>query len=288
MNAPPNQPGARLAERKPLPLRAASFDKASPVLPVRSPRLIRWFKRYSQLYVSKHFHAVRLARGTVPPAGDRPCVFYLNHPSWWDPMICSVLVARCFDEREHWGFIEAGELERYRFFSKLGFIGLDTRSRRSTWRLKAVANALRDLPGATLWLTPEGEFTDPRQRPLQLRPGLGLLARWMPEASFVPVAVEYPFWQERCPEALIRFGTPWRPADDATLSVSDYTAEFERRLTVELDALQQLSIGRRADAFELLVTGSAGVNLPYDLWRRLRARFTGRDTTLEHGARSGR
>ena len=59
-----------------------------------------------------------------------------------------------------------------------------------------------------LWITAEGSFTDARTRPVRLRPGLAHLARRVPGATIVPLALEYPFWDERTPEALCRFGTP--------------------------------------------------------------------------------
>lgn len=229
---------------------------------------------------------MRLQRDSLPARTSGPLVVYLNHPSWWDPIACSVLIAKCFAEREHWGLIEAAELRRYRFFARLGFLGIDTQDRRNVYQLKAIVRALREQPLATLWLTPEGEFTDPRRRPLSLRPGIGLLARWMPEATFVPLAIEYPFWQERCPELLMRFGQPWCPANEPLRSASHYTDEFRRRLTTEVDALQQLAVSRDDEAFDTLVNGRNGINLPYDLWRRFQAYLSGRNVALEHGSRS--
>ena len=47
----------------------------------------------------------------------------------------------------------------------------------------------------------------PATRPVRLRPGLAHLARRVPGATIVPLALEYPFWDERTPEALCRFGS---------------------------------------------------------------------------------
>ena len=61
-------------------------------LPARSPRLFRLFRWYGKRYVARHFHAVRISRsGPVPDLPRRPTIVVLNHPSWWDPLICVIL-----------------------------------------------------------------------------------------------------------------------------------------------------------------------------------------------------
>ncbi len=57
-----------------------------------------------------------------------------------------------------------------------------------------------------LWITAEGAFTDHRARPVALRPGLAHLARQVPGAVILPLALDYTFWNESRPEALLRFG----------------------------------------------------------------------------------
>ena len=49
---------------------------------------------------------------------------------------------------------------------------------------------------------------DVRERPLRLAGGLARLAKRVPEACFVPLAIEYAFWDERRPNCLLRFGAP--------------------------------------------------------------------------------
>ena len=58
-------------------------------------------------------------------------------------------------------------------------------------------------PNAVLWVTAEGEFRDPRRRPLRLRSGVAHLLRRLGAGRVIPLAVEYPFWQERTPETLV-------------------------------------------------------------------------------------
>jgi len=59
--------------------------RPAPPLPRPSPLIVRWFRRYARRYLARHFHAVRLARQTLPDLGAGPTLIILNHPSWWGP-----------------------------------------------------------------------------------------------------------------------------------------------------------------------------------------------------------
>ena len=85
-------------------------------------------------------------------------------------------------------------------------------------------------------MTPSGRFTDPRTR-IKFQPGLSHLACSSPSVSLVPLALEYPFWEERTPEALIEFGEVIS-TDAKEQSKSDWGHELElahRRPRVLLD-----------------------------------------------------
>jgi hypothetical protein len=179
-------------------------------IPDFSPAFFSLFSRYARWYVGRSFHAVRLSLGGLPPEtdSDRPMVIFLNHASWWDPMIAVLLAERFWKSRPHYAPIEAAALEKYRFFRKLGFFPVEKHSPRGARQFLQTSLKILDQPGAILWITPEAQFVDPRRRPTDLLPGLSHLARRAPHAVFVPLAIEYPFWQERFPEALCRFGCP--------------------------------------------------------------------------------
>jgi 1-acyl-sn-glycerol-3-phosphate acyltransferase len=103
-------------------LTARPETELAPVaLPRRSAVFYRWFTWWVRGYLARHFHAVRLARGTWPTVDpDVPLVVVLNHPSWWDPLVGSVLAGR-FPERVHYAPIDAAALARYSLFTRLGF-----------------------------------------------------------------------------------------------------------------------------------------------------------------------
>jgi hypothetical protein len=56
-----------------------------------------------------------------------------------------------------------------------------------------------------------------------------------------------------------------------------------RRLEITQDTLALAARRRDQAAFELLLSGSAGVGGIYDVWRSLRARLRGEKFRREHG-----
>ncbi len=241
-------------------------------LKLRSGFIFRCFDGYLRWYFRRNFHAVRISRAGQPmlPPG-RPAVIYTNHPSWWDPAFFIVLSGIKFPERISFGPMDAAALEKYPFFKRVGIFGIEPTTARGAQRfLIASLRILRD-PRAMLWVTSEGEFTDARQRPVRLRPGIAHLARRLQNAVFVPLAMEFPFWNERYPEALARFGSPLAVDSMGERTVADWTRLFEERLAQTMDGLADDAISRDPTRFEVLIDGSVGVGGVYDLWRRLKA-----------------
>jgi diapolycopene oxygenase len=255
--------------------------------PRRWDTLFNLFAWYCRRYLAKNFHAVRLGRANRPtePAGD-PLVVVMNHPSWWDPLIGMVLSSGLFPHYRHYGPIDARGLARYPFLERLGFFGIEPGTRAGGLHFLRTAQAILSEPFNALWITAEGTFTDPRSRPIRLREGVGHLARRMKNGLLLPLALEYPFWQERYPEALAQFGPPI-PAGSETLSVEEWMKRLEKGLERTLDALAASAMARDPAAFETLVGGSVGVGGVYDLWRRFRAFLSGKKFTAAHDSGRG-
>ncbi|HVL12100.1 MAG TPA: lysophospholipid acyltransferase family protein [Gemmata sp.] len=253
------------------------------ILPSRSPRLLRIFRWYAHRYVRRHFHAVRVSRSgsCFPPAGDEPLLVVLNHPSWWDPMICLVL-SRLIASRDQFAAIDSKAVERYAFFKRLGFIPVEGGSLRGAAEFVRTAAAILSRPKRVYWVTAQGRFADVRERPLAINSGVGHLAARVVSCSVLPVALEYTFWTERTPEALVRFGEPVRVADNPALVGKDWTALIESAMTRNLDALNTEAQSRDAAKFTLLLSGKSGVGGPYDWWRRLKALLRGEKFDPSH------
>ena len=127
-------------------------------------------------------------------------------------------------------------------------------------------------PRTALWITAQGRFADARERPAGVQPGVAHLARRLKQAVILPLALEYPFWEERYPEALARFGQAIVVERGADRSVEEWRTCIEEALASAQDALAAEAQRRDPAAFETLVGGKAGVGGVYDCWRSLRAR----------------
>lgn len=242
------------------------------VVRARSPALCRFFARIMQREMRRGFHGVRLARPGLPAlAEDAPLIVYTNHPSWWDPAFFMVLAVRLFGEREHYGPIEAGMLEKYRFMRRIGIFGIEPGTRAGAVDFLRIGAAVLSNPGRMLWVTAQGQFADPRERPLALRSGAARLMRRVPGAVALPLGVEYPFWTERRPEALARFGEPQRDPE-----------RLEAALTETMDDLADDARARDPARFETVLQGSAGIGGIYDAWRRAKAALRGQRFQAGH------
>ncbi|VTS05017.1 lysophospholipid acyltransferase family protein [Tuwongella immobilis] len=240
-------------------------------VPIRWHWLIQWFRWYANGFVRKHFHAVRLAKSSAPlPEGDAPIIVVLNHPSWWDPMIAALLTD-LFPNRPAYAPIHQRELQKYRFFRRLGFFGLDPENPRAAVRFLQIAEQICRQPRAMLWITAQGEFVDVRQRPIQLRSGVGHLAARLETGWILPLALEYSFWTEKTPEALARFGPAIALESVPDCSGKQWTERISQAVTENCDALAGDVQTRDPARFFTLLAGRTGIGGVYDAWRNLRA-----------------
>lgn len=168
--------------------------------------------------------------------------------------------------------MDARQLMRYAMFAKFGAFGVEPGIKGAKQFLR-IAEAGLDDPRAILWMTAEGKLIDPRTRPVTLKPGLSYLATRRPNALYVPAAIEYMFWNDSRPEALIRFGDAV-PASESS--------RFSAALTDTMDQLARESALRDPALFTMLLSGSVGVGLIYDTWCRLRAWKNGLSFSPRH------
>ena len=257
-------------------------------LPPFSRGLHRWFMAYVRRSMRRHFHALRIlsdvpGTGAWPDLGDEPVIFYTNHPGWWDPLVFFTVADTLWPGRMNYGPIDAAALEKYRFLGRIGLVGIEPGTRRGAAAFLRAARAAGRRGDVIFWITAQGEFADPRVRPVVLRPGVAHAAAANERGVIVPVAVEYPFWSERLPEALVAFGAPlpMGTADGAD------TGDWERRLASGLaetqDRLAAAACKHDPAIFTTLLAGEVGVGTAYDALRRVRAWWRGERFDPSHG-----
>jgi 1-acyl-sn-glycerol-3-phosphate acyltransferase len=265
----------------------APQDSPQPLaLPPFSPRLHGWFMLYVRRYFRRHFHALRMLQtdGPGPPEAEgEPLLVYTNHPGWWDPLVFLLLAERLFPGRLNYGPIDARALGKYEFLERIGFLGIEPDSRRGAARFLRLAAAALRRPDVIFWITAQGSFADPRVRPPAIRPGVAHAVAAAGGGIVVPLAVEYPFWSERLPEAVAAFGPAVRIADHPDRGPREWHAKLEEALATTQDRLAAAALRRDPREFRTLTTGAVGVGFAYDLLRRLDAWRHGRRFTAAHG-----
>lgn len=249
--------------------------------PKVSPVLYHLFLKIARAELSRNFHAVRILRKSLRDFAD--CrVVYANHPSWWDPLVLLCLAQEFFPTCRGFAPIDRASLERYRILGRIGFFGIEPGTRRGALAFLRTAEAILRQPPQMLWLTPQGKFSDERQRPLGFQRGLAHLATRLSTMKFLPVALEYDFWTEKRAEILIAFGEPL--LSEPSVDPATFTYECERALEA---AQQQLALAgqrRQPSEWTILHRGRVSISPVYDAWRKLRGRIRGRADQIAHVA----
>jgi 1-acyl-sn-glycerol-3-phosphate acyltransferase len=252
-------------------------------VPAISSPLLTFFRGIVRRYFRRHFHAVRLSNSSRLATVDGPLIIYANHTSWWDPMVSFLLAARLMPQRKHYAPMDASALERYGILKHLGIFPVELDTSRGAVQFLRTGQSILEA-GGVLWVTPQGKFVDVRQRPLEFKPGLARLAIRAAASSgtctLLPLAIEYPFWDERLPEALLNFGYTIQ------VSVTDKPDEIQLRLITALEGamneLQALALKRNAAPFQTLQTGTLGTGGFYALGQRINAFLMNRPYRAEH------
>jgi 1-acyl-sn-glycerol-3-phosphate acyltransferase len=260
-------------------------DKAAAArIAARSPLAFAFFARVFERTLRGGFHSLRLSGAVPPELSARKLVIYANHPSWWDGVAYVMIAKLLLPGRAVYTPIDAAMLQRYPFLARIGGFAVDQTSARGAADFLASCRAALAFD-APLIVAAQGRFSDVRERPLQLRPGLAHLVDVEPDICLLPLALEYVFWNEKRPEMLMRFGPALAARDLAALPARDRLKFLEARLTQTLDDLAAAALTRDPARFATLIDGAGGVNPLYDLWRRLKAAVRGRSFSPEHGAK---
>ena len=251
--------------------------------PVISLPILGLFRHIVRGYFHRHFHAVRVSAASQFKHDGIPLIIYANHSSWWDPMVSILLAERFMPERSHYAPMDAEALARYGILRKVGIFPVEMKTARGAVQFLRTGMAILER-GGVLWVTPQGRFVDVRTRPLVFKRGLAALAVRVSAVSggctVLPLAIEYPFWDERLPEALLRFGEPVRVLAGET--AESLQARLIDALVTTMDELSELTATRDAGVFKTLSQGRPGVGGFYGMGKKLRAMVLRQSLLAEH------
>ncbi len=173
----------------------------------RRPAFLSYARVYSRRRVAHGLDGVWVAglENARAALATRPMIFAANHVAWWDTLLLLVL-----DEAlggTGWAMMDATNLRRLPFMGWVGALPLDrTSHERSRQCLDASADLL-DRPGRALWIFPQGRQRPAHLRPLDLKPGIGILHDRNP-VDVVTVSLNYVFLERDRPAAVVQFSTP--------------------------------------------------------------------------------
>ena len=198
-------------------------------------------------------------------------------------MVCVLLASELMPERDHYAPMDAAALEKYSLLKRLGIFPVEMKSARGAVQFLRTGEAILKS-GGVLWVTPQGRFADARERPLSFKPGMAALAARVADSAgqctLLPLAIEYPFWDERLPETLLHFAEPLIVfAGDSAESIHERSLVA---LEAALDEISRKAIARDAAGFEVLSQGTLGAGGFYALGQRAVAFIMRRPYAPEH------
>jgi 1-acyl-sn-glycerol-3-phosphate acyltransferase len=254
------------------------------------PPVSAWFQdgfhRFLRRLLRSHFYAIaieRRSRQQLQIDPSLPLIVYGNHPAWWDPLIAHFLNHMLFGDRQFYAPIDAEALQKYRVFGKLGFYGVRLQSTRGAAAFLKQSRTILNTPGTSIWMTPEGRFSDIRDHEAELMPGLPHLCSQMRSGYVLPLALEYVFWDERLPLCLAKAGQPIDASLYPSLAKGDWSRLLGDRLRSTQRELATLAIARSSEPFDNLLVGGRGAGAIYDAFRRLKSWLTGERFDAIHG-----
>jgi 1-acyl-sn-glycerol-3-phosphate acyltransferase len=240
--------------------------------------LDRLYAAYGRRLLRRAFAAVWLG-GAQWPDDRAPAIAVLNHSAWWDPIVALFLSHDLF-RRDGYGIMQGAQLERFPFFRRVGAFGASSDSLQDARNLADyAARVLRAGSRRTLWVFPQGALV-PARAPLRFRSGAARIARLVPEATVVPLALRYEQRAEQRPELFVRVGEPLRaagaggPAGVASDGASgaarpgELTRCLERRVAAALRQLDADLERPVADGYARVLRGRGSVSEWYE--RRIR------------------
>lgn len=249
----------------------------------KSPLIDRWFRGYNRRYLQKSFQRIHLDGDLSGLRGDgkTPLLLCLNHSSWWD-LLLGLYLSEHLPDWDMYGVMDERQLRRYRFFSRLGVIGVERETLRGAREFLAYTRTLLTGQPRALCLTPQGEFVSNSVRPVRFQPGIGAIAGQLESFLFTTIVLDYEFWSEKQPEAFISV----RPVEyivvDSDFDRRTFVHRLERQMEQHLDAFTAMRVQRDPALFQTLLDGQNSISPVYNTLRRASAWLRREPPALSH------
>lgn len=159
------------------------------------------------------------------PTAESKSLYFINHNMWWDGLLPLYLSRTIFHQRAR-AVMEDQQMQKHRFFSKIGAFSINLLDSRSTLRTLRYAVESMNRDKASLYIYPEGELTPVSEAKPEFKKGLAWLYKNIDdEIDFVPIAFYSHTFRDSKPELYINIGSP--VSFKKTDSKEELTKEFE-------------------------------------------------------------
>lgn len=204
-----------------------------------------------------------------------PVIFYGNHAYWWDGFWSQLCTERYFSQNL-FIIIEQPQLEKHRFFTRLGAFSIDRNNPRSAVRTLDYAASCLLSPSErqnALWIFPQGKIEHVDKRPLLFFRGTaGIADRVLKKAGslyLVSVVSRIEYLEDQKPELLLSFRPPELVIPSEWKGMEALTSSMQSATETHLDDVKRQVTERTLDGFEVAVHGSESVNNRVERLRRM-------------------
>ncbi len=184
------------------------------------------FDLYCRLLFRRRFSKIHL-NNEYSGYAENKTIYYLNHSSWWDGLIPFYLNQKIFRQNAR-GMMEDKQLNRYKFFRRLGVFSINLSDARSSLRSLRYAVESMGRENSALYIYPQGEIVPFTAEEIRFKKGLGWIAKQCPNADLVPIAIYIHTMKSDKPELVIRIGKPVET--DREQDADDLNRELESSL----------------------------------------------------------
>jgi hypothetical protein len=189
-------------------------------------------------------------------------------------MAVMLLWRRLLAERELYVPMDAEALGRYGFMRRLGVFGVEPGARGAAGFLRVAAEVLA-APDRLLWIKRAGRFSDVRERPVPIAPGMIRLPELAPGATFLRSRSNTPSGTSARRRCWPPSASPSRPPTSWPRRARRGRGACRRRSPPRWTALAADSIARDPALFEILLEGRQGMGGVWQMWRRVGALLRG-------------
>ena len=239
------------------------------MLKVRRSKLYTlWFGWYSRRQFRRYFNSVRvfMQPGVQEMERGTPVVFFANHAYWWDGFWSPLCTEEFFYQNLHI-IIEFQQLQKHRFFTRIGAFSLDRSCPRSavgTLQYAAELLSTNSERQNALWIFPQGRIEPVDKRPLFFFKGTAsILSRVLdkiPSIYLVSVVSRIEYLDEQKPELLLSFREPLLVTAKEFSGPDVMTTYMQCMTERHLDELREKVINRTLDDARIIVKGTPSIN----------------------------